>query len=164
MSEAIQLDDTKFDDTKSSLLVSAEQHTTIEETIRVRLGLESIDLRIGLDVARAQLQKGNVNEAFRTYATLVLCDPFDPELQVGVANCALHIQEYALALQAASAVVALVPSDPRGYCLSAKACIGLGQPQEAHEDLTSALELAGSSKDASLKQEIQLLLSELGDI
>src|SRR5690349_18366954 len=82
--------------------LSETQRLIAQGAIRKALGLEPADLRLGLDVARNQLQKGAVNEAFRIYAALVVCDPSDAELQVGLANCALHVGENNLALQAAS--------------------------------------------------------------
>jgi Flp pilus assembly protein TadD len=141
--------------------ISEAQRLIAQGAIRKALGLEPIDLRLGLDVARLQLQKGAVNDAFRTYATLVVCDPSDPELQVGLANCALHAGENNLALQAASAVVALVPSDPRGYLFSGRACLELGHMTEAKEDLTKAMELARSAKNALIFGEARKLIERL---
>jgi Flp pilus assembly protein TadD len=141
--------------------ISEAQRLIAQGAIRKALGLEPVDLRLGLDVARNQLQKGAVGEAFRTYATLVVCDPSDPELQVGLANCALHVGENNLALQAASAVVALAPSDPRGYFFSGRACMALGHFAEAKEDLTEAIELARVPKDALIFNEARKLLERL---
>jgi Flp pilus assembly protein TadD len=141
--------------------ISDAQRLIAQGAIRKALGLEPVDLRLGLDVARNQLQKGAVGEAFRTYATLVVCDPSDPELQVGLANCALHVGENNLALQAASAVVALAPSDARGYFFSGRACMALGHFAEAKEDLTEAIELARVPKDALIFNEARKLLERL---
>ena len=129
--------------------------------IRKALGLKSTDLRLGLDVARNQLLRGATSEALRTYAALVVCDPSDPELQVGLANCALQMGESSLALQAASAVVALTPRDPRGYFLSGRACLALGFAAEAKEDLTEAMEAARRAKDVALFEESRKLLDRL---
>ena len=129
--------------------------------IRASLGLEPVDLRLGLDFARSQLQRGATQEAFRTYVALVLCDPSDPELQIGLANCALLIQENALALQAASAAVALTPKDPRGYYLSGRACFCLGHLQEAEEDLSDALALAREARNSTVYGETDQLLTRL---
>jgi Flp pilus assembly protein TadD len=131
--------------------------------IRKALGLRPLDLRLGLDFARTQLQRGAVREALRTYVALVLCDPSDPELQVGLANCALHVRENDLALQAASVVIVLAPSDPRGYYLSGRACFALGYRAEAVEDLTKSLELAESSGNALITGEAKKLLAVLTD-
>jgi Flp pilus assembly protein TadD len=140
----------------------SEAHRLIAQgAIRKALGLEPDDLRLGLDVARNQLQKGAAGEAFRIYAALVVCDPSDPELQVGFANCALHLGENNLALQAASAIVALAPSDPRGYFFSGSACLALGHVAEAKEDLTEAVERARHSKNALICAEAKKLLERL---
>ncbi len=129
--------------------------------IRTGLGLESMDLRLGLDLARSQLQRGATPDAFRTYVALVLCDPSDPELQIGLANCALQVQENELALQAASAAVALQPRDPRGYYLSGRACFCLGHLAEAEEDLSDALRLAREARNTALFSEADQLLARL---
>ncbi|PDT90807.1 pathogenicity island protein [Bradyrhizobium sp. Y36] len=126
------------------------QRLIAQGAVRKALGLEPVDLRLGLDIARNQLQKGAPIEAFQTYAALVVCDPSDPELQAGLANCALLLGENSLALHAASAIVALAPSDPRGYFLSGRACLAMGQLTEANEDLTEAMRLArGPQGDAA---------------
>jgi tetratricopeptide (TPR) repeat protein len=130
------------DATKISMPVEAVHRVPINETLRIGLGLETIDLRLGLDYARTLLQRGAFGEAFRAYAALVLCDPTDSELQIGLSNCAWQVGEFELALQAASAAIAIEPTDPRGYCLSGKACLALGQLDEARVDLLMALELA----------------------
>jgi Flp pilus assembly protein TadD len=129
--------------------------------IRKKLGLESSDLRLGLDLARNQMQRGATAEAFRTCAALVLCDPSDPELQIGLANCAVQIGEDELALQAASVVVALAPSDPRGYYLSGRACLGLGHYADAKEDLTAAMKFAKASRNTVVFEEADKLMNKL---
>jgi Flp pilus assembly protein TadD len=142
--------------------ISDAQRLIAGGAIRKAFGLEPIDLRLGLDIARNQLRSGNAGSAFRIYATLVVSDPSDPELQVGLANCALHVGENNLALQAASAIVALTASDPRGYYFSGRACLALGHIAEAKEDLTKAIELArNSSKDALIFDEARKLLERL---
>jgi Flp pilus assembly protein TadD len=143
---------------------SDAQRLIAEGAIRKAFGLEPIDLRLGLDVARNQLRSGNVKAAFRIYATLVVCDPSDPELQVGLANCALHVGENNLALQAASAIVALTPSDPRGYFFSGRACLALGHIAEAKEDLNAAIEFSRNSKDALIFGEASKLIERLADL
>src|SRR5262249_11107495 len=77
-------------------------------------GFESEDLRIGLDLARNQLQRGAHVEAFRTYVALVLCEPSNVDFQIGLANSALLLEQNELALQAASAVIAMDPTNARG--------------------------------------------------
>lgn len=148
MQQPAKLDTLEQDRVEPEAPVSETQRLIAQGAIRRALGLEPVDLRLGLDVARTQLQKGAIQDAFRIYAALVVCDPSDPELQVGLANCALHVGENNLALQAASAIVALAPSDPRGYFFSGSACLALGHITEAKEDLAEAIELARHSKNA----------------
>jgi Flp pilus assembly protein TadD len=141
--------------------ISEPERLIASGAIRKGLGLESIDLRFGLELARSQLQRGATTEAFRTYVALVLCDPSDPDLQIGLANCALQVKEPELALQAASAAVALQPTNPRGYYLSGQACFALGHFAEAEEDLTDAIAWARKAKDSVLFAEADQLLTKL---
>jgi Flp pilus assembly protein TadD len=151
------------DATTKDIQVADIERVIAQGGIRKALGLRPLDLRLGLDLARTQLQRGAFDEALRTYVALVLCDPSDPELQVGLANCAVHVKENDLALQAASVVIALTPSDPRGYFLSGRACLALGYLAEATEDLTRSLELAESSGNAWISGEAKKLLAVLKD-
>lgn len=129
--------------------------------LRKELGLETIDLMPGLEVAKNHLKRGAIPEAMRIYATLVLCEPTNVDFQVGLANCALLAEENHLALQAASAVVALAPADPRGYFLSGRACLGLGSFQEAAEDLTDAVEFGRKARNATIVNEANVLLQKV---
>lgn len=131
--------------------------------IRDALGLASEDLAIGLEVARNLLQRGATAEALRVYAGLILCEPTNPTFQAGLANCALVAEEYHLALQAASAVIALAPRDPRGYLISGRACLGLGAFGEAGEDLRDAVTLGREARDAVAVEEARRLLDALPD-
>jgi tetratricopeptide (TPR) repeat protein len=107
--------------------------------IRKLLGLETAHLRLCLDLARSQMRRGAHDEAFRTYCALVLCEPCNVDFQIGLANCAHEIGQHELALQAASAAIALAPKNPRGYFLSGRACFALAHYREAIEDLSAAL-------------------------
>lgn len=109
------------------------------------LGLGERELGLALAVANMKLKSGNAEKALALYAMLVLCRPLDVEYQCGLANCALQMQEYEIALQAASAIVGLAPSDCRGYYFSGAACLGLGQFSEAREDIADALMFAENS-------------------
>lgn len=130
-------------------------------SLRKELGLESIDLTAGLSIAKNYLERGLPLEAMRTYVALVLCEPTNPDFQVGLANCAIQMGEDHLALQAASAVVALAPSDPRGYFLSGRACFALGHYAEAAEDFRDALEFGRKSNDALIVDEASKFLQKL---
>lgn len=121
------------------------------------IGARTEDLAFGLNVARTHMQRGAHSEAMRIYAMLVLCDPRHPDFQIGLANCALAMGENALALQAASAVVALRPADPRGYFLSARACFGMGALAEAAEDLADAGLHARAANDRTMIEAVAQL-------
>ncbi|WP_298958093.1 pathogenicity island protein [uncultured Methylobacterium sp.] len=129
--------------------------------VRDAIGLRSEDLSVGLEVARNHLRRGAPAEAFRIYVGLILCEPTNVEFQVGLANCALHLEEAHLALQAASAVVSLAPKDPRGYYLSGRACLTLGHLAEAQEDLTDAVARAREARDAATADAARRLLQSL---
>ncbi len=131
--------------------------------IRDALGLRSEDLTIGLEVARNLLQRGATADALRVYAGLILCEPMNAAFQTGLANCALAAEEYHMALQAASAVIALAPRDPRGYLISGRACLGLGAFAEAGEDLREAVERGREVRDAVAVEEARRLLDALPD-
>ena len=129
--------------------------------LRQSLGLDTSDLKLGLTVARNQLMRGATTDAMRTYMTLVLCEPTNVEFQVGLANCAHQLGEYSLALQAASAIIALDPKNPRGYYFSGRACLALNHYAEAQEDLTDAVTFGKQARDAQIVQEADLLLKKL---
>jgi Flp pilus assembly protein TadD len=141
--------------------ISHEITELLGGSLRKELGLETIDLMAGLEVAKNHLKRGAIPEAMRIYATLVLCEPTNVDFQVGLANCALLAEENHLALQAASAIVALAPADPRGYFLSGRACLGLGSFTEAAEDLTDAVEFGRKAHNATIVNEANVLLQKV---
>jgi Flp pilus assembly protein TadD len=118
-----------------------------EGAFRKELGLEAKDLRVGLNVAKNLLDRGQASEALRIYVALVLCNPTDVDFQIGLANCALRLEEPHLALQSASAVIALKPDEPRGYFLSGSACLMLGNFDEAAEDFRDAVRFGRDARD-----------------
>jgi|GEM_PF-1763524 len=129
--------------------------------IRDALGLSSDDLSVGLEVAGNLVRRGSTGEALRVYAGLILCEPANADFQTGLANCALMAEEYHLALQAASAVIALAPRDPRGYLISGQACLGLGAQAEAAEDLQDAVRLGSEAGDAVVVDLARRLLDSV---
>jgi Flp pilus assembly protein TadD len=141
--------------------ISAEARRVLAGAIREDLGLASEDLRFGLHVARNQLMRGAKQAALRTYAALVLCEPMNAEFQAGLANCASQLGDHHLALQAASAVIALDPRNALGYYLSGHACLALGHRDEAREDLLDAVSFGRAAKEAKIVVESEKLLSQL---
>lgn len=127
--------------------------------LRDKLGLSTEHLRVGLSVARNHLTRGAPLEALRIYVALVLCEPTNVDFQIGLANCAGVLGEHHLALQAASAVIALAPKDARGYLLSGRSCMMIQAFSEAKEDLEDALAFAGS--DAAVANEAKMLLGRI---
>lgn len=131
--------------------------------VRDSLGLKSEDLQLGLTLARNQLERGAKREAMRIYTALVLCEPMNPEFQLGLANCAAAMGNHHLTLQAASAVIALDPNHARGFYLSGRACLALGLKSEAQEDFREAIELGRAAKDAKIVAEAKRLLGQIGE-
>jgi Flp pilus assembly protein TadD len=127
--------------------------------LRDELGLTSDVLAVGLAIAANHLSRGAHGEAMRIYVGLVMCEPMNVDFQVGLANCANQMGEQSVALQAASVAIMLAPSDPRGYLLSGRSCMMMGNVDEAREDLHDALTYAGGN-DAMIK-EIDLLLGSI---
>jgi Flp pilus assembly protein TadD len=138
----------------------AMMRALVEGSMRKELGLQPGDLRIGLNVAKNLLDRGSAAEALRIYIALVLCAPTEIDYQVGLANCALQLGEHHLALQSASAIVALAPRDPRGYFLSGRACLGMGALKEAEEDLRDAVEHGRNARDATIVNLANTLLGK----
>ena len=125
------------------------------------LGLRKEDLRAGLDVAKKQLMRGASREALRTYGFLVMCDPGDPDFQFGLANCALHVGEFYIALQAASAMIALHPEHARAYYVSGRALLAIGREDEAVEDLRKAKEFGKQQKDSTIYAQAERWLKNI---
>jgi len=143
--------------------ITSEDMLNAINAIGEGLDLDSADLRIGLDIARNQLQRGNIDEALMTYAMLVCCRPTDAEFQIGLANCALHAGHGSLALQAAAAAAALLPGDPRGHLLAGRACLMLGRIEQCRNYLTEAAAVAAADQHPQEAADCQRLLSILHD-
>jgi predicted Zn-dependent protease len=129
--------------------------------LRKKLGLNVKDLRVGLDVAQVMLQRDDTSGAMRIYLALVLCEPKEVDFQVGLANCALLMNEPHVALQAASVVIALSPRDPRGYFLSGRSCMDIGSRTEAKEDFADAIRWGKAANDAGIVAQAQVFLDVL---
>ncbi len=130
-------------------------------SVAASIGLTRDDLQVGLDVAKSHLRRGALADALKVYAAMVLCWPNEVDLQIGLANCALQLEEFHLALQAASVAVALAPRHPRGYYLSGRACLGLGLAAEAVEDLEDAVSFGREARDALVVEEARRLLGAM---
>ncbi len=139
-------------------LASSTTERLLAGAIGKDLGLTSEDLQLGLALARQRLMRGAKPEALRLYVALVLCEPMNAEFQSGLANCALELGDYHLALQAASVVIALEPSNCRGYFFSGRACLALGYRDEAKEDLSDAVEFGRAAKDSLVVTQGEKLL------
>ncbi|MEL6840622.1 MAG: pathogenicity island protein [Pseudomonadota bacterium] len=137
------------------------QDLVLNGALAKELKLGDGELDVALAMANAQLKSGNLQKAMGTYAMLVLCRPLSVEYQCGLANCALQMQEYEIALQAASAVIGLAPRDCRGYYFSGAACLGLGHLNEAREDIADALRFAEDTQHHAFQEASQKLSDHL---
>ncbi|MGJ0508141.1 MAG: hypothetical protein ACR652_13650 [Methylocystis sp.] len=95
------------------------------------------------------------------YSVIVLCEPTNPEFQLGLANCAMQLGDQHLALQAASATIAFDARNARGYYISGRACLALGYRAEAEEDLMDAVSFGRGSRDSNVVEEAERLLKQL---
>ncbi|SDR15015.1 tetratricopeptide repeat protein [Pseudovibrio sp. Tun.PSC04-5.I4] len=125
------------------------------------LGLSKDDIKPGLVMAKGLMDAGRVEKAFEIYTGLVLLEPTNVDVQLGLANCAVQLQRYSLAIQAASVAMIMDPTSPRPYYFSGVACLALGHFDEAKEDLTDVLKLAKDRKDAEMLQSAKKLLDGL---
>lgn len=131
---------------------------------RERAGLEAEHLLPALAVAERMLHRGDEEGALRTCAALVLCDPAEPRFQMGLAACALHAGRHAVALRAASAVIAIVPESPEGYHLSGHASLGLRDYGTARDDFAAALRLARGTGNHEIAEDSEHMLRRLAFI
>ena len=134
---------------------------SFEAAVRKRFGVEPLDVQLGLELAQIQLQKGAIQDSFRTHIALVLSNTCNIDAQLGLAACALRVGQNELAIQAASTVVALAPADPRGYFLSGLGCLASQHHKEATEDLTDAAAFARRDNNIAIVEESERLLAEL---
>ena len=129
--------------------------------IQKELGLSMKDLDVALGVANMKLRSGDPMNALQIYTALILCNPSHYDFQCGLANCTAQIQEHDLTIQAASAMIALDPQDPRGYYFSAVGCIGMGHFEEALEDIQDARHFAELSENKSILSETDRLFRQM---
>lgn len=135
-------------------------HRAVAARLREAVGLTREDVRAVAHVAtvRPLVDPG---ERLRRAALLSLLDPGDPALQGEFATAALAAGEPEVALQAASALIALDPRGFRGFELSARACMALGLVAEAREDADDARMRARDARDPDAFQRAGAILAEL---
>ncbi len=137
----------------------------VERPVVEKLGLKREDL-YGAALASAEaLQAGDHERAFNGFCHLVMLDPMNPAYHHGLAEVALELGHYPLALQSASVIVASTPRRPEGYFLSARACLGLGEPELALEDLGQVETLGrevGQPALVAAAQKLRVLIGGAG--
>lgn len=115
------------------------QRGLVDEPIIERLGLTEAHFSINYQKAMEKLAAGDIPGAFRDIANLVLIAPSSVQFQLGLARVALQAGVPELAMQAAAAIIALAPDRPEGFLLSGQACLAMGEPALAREDLADAI-------------------------
>ena len=133
----------------------------VDKPLIERLGLKAGDLDGAAHGAFVAMQAGDLESAFKGFANLVLVDPTNAGYHAGLAEVALELGHHALALQSASVIVATRGAEPEGYFLSARACLGLGEPALALEDLTQTEAMArrsGKPAYAAAAQKLRALI------
>lgn len=145
--------------------IADEALTVLAEAggIAAIMGVDPANLRIGVDLAKARRSAGALGEALGLYATLALMDMNEPDYQLGLADVAFEMGEYALCVQAACCYVAQRPMRPEGYFLSGAACLALGQIAEAREDLEDALRFAKEQRNAKIFERADRLIKILDE-
>lgn len=126
-----------------------------------QIGLEPEDIKPGILLATNLSKTGRHDKAMEIFSGLLLLQPSNPEIQLGLANCCMQLQNFQLALQAASAAMALDPENPWAYYYSGAACLALGHIVEAKEDLADAVRLGTKMEHAEMKQYAEKLLASL---
>lgn len=118
------------------------QRQLVDHPIIDRLGLTEAHFSINYNRAMEKLAAGDIAAAFRDFGTLVLLAPMSVQYQLGLAQAALQANAPELAMQAAAVIIGLAPDRPEGFLLSGQACLAMGEPALAREDLTDAIALA----------------------
>lgn len=131
----------------------------LARALRDSYGLEASELRALAHVGHLKLMAGDFNGAHRIFCLLVVMAPEEVGFQIGLADASMALGQFDLALQAAAAVIGAQPSDPRGYFLSGRACLGLGLVVEAREDLADAIRLSRLQGDAGMLQRAERVLA-----
>ena len=129
-----------------------------EKGFAARMGLDLSHFHGLLKQAEEKLRSGNAEAAFKTFASLLLFEPRNVELQLALGQSAMAIGHNEIALQAASVVIALEPDDARGWLMSGQACLAMGEPDLAREDLTKA---ATMDADAPIRASAERILNAI---
>lgn len=127
-----------------------------------RLGLQPGDLNGAAQQACTDLMAGRAEQALGKFARLILIDPTDTSLHIGLAEAALAAGQPELAVQSAAAVIVDRPDAPEGYLLSARACLTLGEYGPAAEDLADAERFAADRGDAATLAQVRRFKALLG--
>lgn len=129
----------------------------VENPLLARLGLEPSDLYGPMMQARNELLAGNAEGAFQKFARLVLVDPMNVEFQLGMGEAALALELPEIAMQSAALIITEAPDRPEGFLLSGRACLAMGEPALALEDLADAESRAQTAGNEAMARAVSQL-------
>ena len=144
--------------TDDSLLKSTNEAF---QTLRKSISLPADAQNVAIDVAARQMGQGHYIEALRSYAALMICNPENFDVHIGMANCLIELDAAELALQSACVAMRLKPEHAAPYYLSGKACWMMGHEAEALEDLTDSIEASLKTRNATIGMEAKRLLNAI---
>lgn len=108
--------------------------------------LDPADLAAAARQAHDKLCAGEAQAALDAYALLILTDPHNPDLLLGLAEAALGAGAPDVALTSCNALIALAPDTPAAWLVSGRACLALGDSAAARDDLAEAQRRAMASR------------------
>lgn len=127
--------------------------------LRAQFGLEIGHLRAMAHVAHLKMTSADFAGAQRLYGVLAVMAPEEIGFQVGLADASIAECNFELAVTAASLIISINPSDPRGYYLAGRASLGLGDHDKARQDLQTAIRIATETGDAKTRGLAERLLA-----
>jgi Flp pilus assembly protein TadD len=127
--------------------------------LRAQFGLEIGQLRAMAHVAHLKMASADFAGAQRLYSVLAVMAPEEIGFQVGLADASIAECNFELAMTAASLIVSINPSEPRGYYLSGRASLGLGDHDRARQDLQTAIRIATETGDTKTRGLAERLLA-----
>jgi Flp pilus assembly protein TadD len=147
----------------NTLDIAQNQSGALQALAALRTGfdLNIAQLRAMAHVAHLKMTSADFAGALRIYSVLALMAPEETGFQVGLADAAIAERNFELAMAAASLIISLDPSDPRGYYLSGRASLGLGEHQAARDDLQTAIKVATAKGDARTRDLADRLMTGL---
>lgn len=135
-----------------------DEQAFLDGSVRDALGLRHEDIEVGIEIAARAVKRGALAEALRAYGALALCEPNNADVQIGLANCAMLMEQFGLGAQAAAIAIALAPQDARGWLVSGRCRLGLGETDASRRDLSQAETVGLAARSAPIVEDARRLL------